>query len=232
MAIRKAEVSAEISTRMCAHMNDDHAVTIHAMVLSNLSNQEAARCKVQNAKMTCVSLKGYSISYVLCDGDACAMKEITIPFDPPLNSSGEARSRLIEDHHRAFAPKFSWLITDPLIRILFGACILLGMGTAVGQEELAKRVDDIPLANAIVAATFGTSARFAAIVVGSWYFSLAAHTLEACYTAYLCKMTLKMKTGSTLAWFVLNVCTGFPIMNKIKDFVDVDTYSRPNQKNR
>lgn len=223
-------ITAEASTRICAHMNDDHAATIHAMVLSKLSNRDAAFRKVQNAKMKSIGADGYSISYVLCDGDACAMKEVAIPFDPPLLSAKEAKPRLVRDHHTALAPKFSWLVTDPLMRMLFGACMMLGAGTALGQEDLAKRIDDTPWAAPIVAAIFGTSALFAKLVVGSWYFSLAAHTGEAFYTAYLCKSKLKMKAGNVIRWFVLNVCTGFPIMNKVRDLVAVDSAARSRKK--
>lgn len=208
----------------------DHAATMHAIVVSNLSNREAAHCKVQNAKMTSVSMKEYCLSYVLCDGDACAMKEVAVPFDPPLNSSSEVRPRLVADHHRAMTPKFTWLITDPLMRMLFGACILLGVGTSLGREELAARVDGTAWATSVVTAVFGTSARFAKLVVGSWYFSLVAHTTEAFYTAYLCKRILKLKTWTTFQWFVLNVCTGFPIMNKIRELVDVDKAARSQRK--
>lgn len=222
------EISPESSTRMCAHMNNDHAATVHAIVLSNLSYGEAARSsKVQNAKMTSVNLKGYSLSYTLGD----AMKDIAISFDPPLNSSDEARPRLVEDHHKALTPKFRWLVTDPLMRMLFGACMLLGVGTSLGQEELASRVDGTPWANAIVASVFGTTARFAKLVIGAWYFTLVAHTMEAFYTAYMCKMVLKMKAGTIFKWFTLNVCIGFPIMSKIQELVAVDSAARTKKKN-
>ena len=223
------EISSDVSKRICAHMNDDHAATAHATVLSRLPSYGG---KVQNAKMTFVTMQEYSISYVLCDGDACAMKTLTVPFDPPLKNSGEVRSRLIEDHHRALAPKFSWLLSDPLMRTLFGACMLLGVGTALGPEELSQRIDGAPWATAIVTRIFGSSAWFARLVVGSWYFSLAAHTLEACYTAYLCKTVLKMKMGTTFQWFVLNVAAGFPIMNKIRELVAIDSAARSNDKSR
>ncbi|KAL9188625.1 hypothetical protein ACHAXT_007003 [Thalassiosira profunda] len=228
----EAEISPEASARICAHMNNDHAATVHAIVLSSLSRREAARCKVQNARMKSVGMGGYSISYILCDGDACAMKTVNIPFDPPLTSSDEVRPRLVADHHRALVPKFSWLVSDPLMRTLFGACLLLGVGVAMGQEELAKRIDDTPLAASIVPALFGSSALFSKLVVGAWYFSLAAHTLEAVYTLYLCKTRLKMETGTAIKWFVLNVCIGFPVMNKVKELVAVDVDARSKAKGR
>ena len=127
-----AEIAPETSARICAHMNDDHAATIHAMVMSHLSHREVATCKIQNAKMTSVSIKGYLISYILCNGELCEMKNCTMSFDPPLTSAAEVRPRLIEDHHRALIPKFTWLITDPIMRTLFGACHIAWRGHSIG----------------------------------------------------------------------------------------------------
>lgn len=224
------EISEQASTRICAHMNNDHAASVHAMATSRLSNREAFTSKVQNAKMTSVSLEEYCIKYVLCSGDNCAMKELFVTFNPPLKSSSEVRSRLVDDHHSALTPKFSWLVTDPLMRTLFGACLLLGAGTAMGQEELAKKIDDTPWASSIVTSIFGASSRFAYMVVASFYFSLVAHSAEAFYTAYLCKTVLKMKPLTICKWFVLNTCTGFPIMKKVTEMVEVDKAARASKK--
>ena len=222
-------ITPEASKRIASHMNDDHAATIHALVTATLSGSDA-RCKVQNCRMKSVSLTEYTLSYVLCDGDACSMKKVAVPFKPPLASAGMVRPALIAEHHRALQPKFSWLITDPIMRMLFGACILLGVGTALGQAELASRINDTPWASSIVTTAFGSAEFFAKVVIGSWYVSLVAHGLEAVYTAYLCKRTLKMDVMTTLKWFLLNVCTGFPIINKVKELVAVDTAARANKK--
>jgi len=210
-------------------MNEDHAAAPHAMVLSNLSSHEAFRCKVQNATMKSVSLSEYTIKYILCDGEACMQNELVIPFDPPLQSVKEVRSHLIEHHHKALQPKVSWLLTDPLMRMLFGACILLGVGTLMGQDELVNKIDSTSWASSVVT-TFGTSTFFAKLVTVSFYFSLFAHTMEACYTSYLCKTVLKMKSWTIFKWFTLNVCVGFPIMNKIKEYVEVDNSARSKKK--
>jgi len=222
-------ITPEVSDRICTHMNEDHAATLHAMVLSNISNHEAFRCKVQNATMKSVSLSEYTIKYILCDGDACMQNLLVIPFDAPLQSVKEVRSHLIEHHHKALQPKVSWLLTDPLMRMLFGACILLGVGTLMGQDELVNKIDQ-SWASSIVTTIFGTSTLFARLVIGSFYFSLFAHTMEACYTSYLCKTVLKMKHWTTFKWFTLNVCVGFPIMNKIKEYVEVDNSARLKKK--
>ena len=223
MAAAKTEIFPEPSSRICAHMNADHAHTCHAMVISAISGRETG--KVQNAKMTFVSMTGYSLSYVLCNGDFCAMKEIAIPFFPPLNSPDQVRPRLIHDHHRAMTPEFAWLVTDPIIRMIFGACMLLGLGTALGRERLGSTVDGTPWAKSMVDSTFGSSVRFAEAVIGAWYFSLAAF-----YTAYMCKVILKLKTGATMKWFVLTASVGYPIMKKVQELVAVDSTARSKRK--
>jgi hypothetical protein len=220
------EISPETSARICSHMNDDHATTIHAMAVSHLSHREGATCKVKNAKMISVTMKEYNISYILCTGESCEMKNCIVPFDPPLTSSAEIRPRLIEDHHKSLTPKFTWLVNDPVMRMLFGVCLLLGVGTALGREELVARINYTPWARSIVNFIFGTSTRFVKLVIGAWYFSLIAHLLEAIYTVYLCKTILKMKLGTVMKWFVLTVCTGFPIMNKVQELVEVDRAAR------
>ena len=210
------------SDRICRHMNDDHASTCHAIVMESLSAHQSLRCSVKNARMKSIDLTGYSLTFVLCDGSSCSMETVRIPFDPPLKCSAEARPRLVAAHHRALSPKVAWLVIDPLMRTIFGVCILLGLGTFIGREALTALIDDTPWALSLTQAVFGSSSFFARCVIWSWYFSLAAHTIEAIYTAYQCRTKLKLGTLTTMKWFLLNVVTGFPIMRKVTEFVSVD----------
>jgi hypothetical protein len=216
------EISPETSARICSHMNEDHAATCHALVLSTLSSWTEKKCKVQNARMTSVTMMGYNLSYVLCNGDVCSMKNAMIPFIPPLKSSAQVRARLIDDHHKALNPKFSWLVTDPIITILFTVSILLGVAMALGREEFTIIVDRTSFIKHI----FGSSSRFVGAVINIWYISSVAHILEAMYTAYLCKTVLKLKTGAVMKWFVLNAMVGFPIMSKVQELAAIDKAAR------
>ncbi|KAL3815489.1 hypothetical protein ACHAXA_000726 [Cyclostephanos tholiformis] len=224
------DITPEASSRICAHMNDDHAHTCHAMVVSAISNGGGENGKVQNARMTSVSTTAYSLSYVLCNGDACSMREIVIPFVPRLNSPDEVGPRLIRDHHRAMTPKFAWLVTDPIIRTIAAACILLGAGTSMGRDGLGSTVDGIPWVKSMIDATFGSSSRFADAVAGAWYFALVAHSMEAIYTAYVCRVILKLKMGATMKWFVLNSCVGYPVMKKVLELVAIDSAARSKKR--
>ena len=205
-------------------MNEDHAAACHAMVLSALPRREMG--KVLNAKMTSVSMSEYSLSFVLCNRGACAMKNIMIPFNPPLSSSDQVGSRLVDDSRRSMSPKFSWLVTDPFMRMIFGVCILLGMGTALGREEVASIVDRTTFVKSMVAYTFGSSSLFAGTVIGAGYLFFIAHLLEAIYTAYLCNTLLQLKHGATIKWFMMSTCVGFPIMNMVRYLAAVDSAVR------
>ena len=50
------------------------------------------------------------------------------------------------------------------------------------------------------------------------------------YTAYLCKRILKLKAITTMKWFALNACVGFPIMNKAKELVAINSASKSKRK--
>lgn len=218
------EVTPATSQRVCSHMNLDHAPTVHAFCISTLSGRDA-RLKVTNAKMESVSLEEYTLSFVLCDGDSCMMKTASVPFVPKLTSSKELRPRLIQDHHRALNPKFSWLVTDPRIRTSFPVIVLLGVGTHVyGEEGLSTLMEGMPWASASVSATFPW------IVVWAWYVTVLAHILEASYAAYECKRRLQMTAATTLKWFVLVLATGYPVTRKVMELAEVDKAARSTKK--
>lgn len=54
------------------------------------------------------------------------------------------------------------------MHMLFGACLFLGIGTALGQEELVTTIDENQWARSIV-------------YLISLYFSLSVHMLDAVY---------------------------------------------------
>ena len=83
-------ISDKTSQRICSHMNDDHAVSVHAMVKNALPYAEQL-LSIKDAQMTSISLTGYNLSFVVCNGDLCSRRSITIDFVPPLSSGKECR---------------------------------------------------------------------------------------------------------------------------------------------
>lgn len=74
------------SKRICTHMNEDHAASVHGMVLNTVSAGNISECKMKS-----ISLEGVKLSYVVCSGDMCDMKTTYMVFDPPLKSVKESR---------------------------------------------------------------------------------------------------------------------------------------------
>ena len=84
------EIAPAVSKRICSHMNDDHKISIYAMTKAALKSPDNKK-KLTNLKMKSISLSGYDLSFVICSGEVCEMKTITVPFDPPLGSAKEAK---------------------------------------------------------------------------------------------------------------------------------------------
>ena len=87
------EISPDASRRICTHMNEDHAATVHAMVLNSCVPPKELRngVKVQNARMKSITLQRYTLSFVVCNGDLCDMRTSQVNFNPPLSSARESR---------------------------------------------------------------------------------------------------------------------------------------------
>ena len=87
-----SDISPDASKRMCKHMNEDHGLSVYAMVISTLDSTTASM-KISNCKLEEISLTKMHLSYVACDDakGVCMPKTSVIRFDQPLQSSAEAR---------------------------------------------------------------------------------------------------------------------------------------------
>lgn len=138
------DISDEASARICKHMNIDHAVTVHAMAIESLPWKERG-IHIDNAQMKSVSLGGYNLTFVLCNGDQCEMRSPAVSFSPPLlTSADQVKKRLIEIHHSVLSPKMYWLVTDPMALAILVVCFGLGYATyVIGEDNLASHVEII-----------------------------------------------------------------------------------------
>ena len=94
------EISKTTSDRVCKHMNEDHGVTIYAIMRSVLG----WKSKIQGCKLKSITPSHCVISYVECNGDVCSMMEKQVPLNPPIQSPSQIRPRLVELHHKVMAP--------------------------------------------------------------------------------------------------------------------------------
>jgi putative heme iron utilization protein len=89
-------ITPQASERICKHMNEDHGVSVYAMVLATLANTGSAesKMKISNCQLKNISLTQMDLSFVACDstnGGSCLLKDMVIHFDPPLESSRDMR---------------------------------------------------------------------------------------------------------------------------------------------
>ena len=138
------------------------------------------------------------------------------------------RQRLIQLHHEALAPRLSWLVTDPVALVILLAAALLAMGTYGfgGAEGLATAVRGANRLDDAISSLWGSAPVFARQVVFFWYCTVTIHALEGAYVAYHAIRTLKLRLGSTLLWFYLVLCTGFPIAKRFLEFLKVHSTSK------
>jgi|AntRauTorckE5430_2_1112549.scaffolds.fasta_scaffold02291_3 hypothetical protein len=217
-----------VESRIITHMNEDHELSLYAMVQSTLSQKEKQTLvNVKNCKLTAISLNEVRISYTACETNSSSQKEVVVPIEPPMLSMSECRPKLVELHHRCLAPKFSWWITEPLSRTV--VLSMAGLGYAyycVDMQELVEQNEMI----AVVAGEKGEV--FAYAVKISWLFGIAAHIAEAIYAAFICKTLLKMKNAGTFAWFVIISITGYPMMSKVMKFASIQKNINASKKGK
>lgn len=210
-------ISAEISKQICQHMNDDHASTVYAMGLSSIPVSKRRTTNLENVKMKSVTMTEYVISFVICNGDLCMPKNVTISFYPALSSPSEIRSRLVQEHQKYLTPDLSMLILDPLCLIILLTCILLGYGTIfMGIENMTTYFENY----SIISTIFGSSLSLAYYVQYAFYFAFVAHELEAMYVFYLCFSVLKLNLYSSVEWFYMVCCVGYPVTKLVLSLVE------------
>ena len=213
-----AEISTETSNRICVHMNDDHGVSVHGMVAS----LDDSNGTIKNAKMTGISLRECTLSYVICRGDLCEMKIARYPFQPPLTSVAESRARLVEIHSKVLSPNFRWLVSDPLTFGVLLTMVCLSVATFAGVQEVETYIGNHwQGVSSTLAKVFGSTNALARFAIGSFWFGIIVHALEGSYCAYHAVLTLKLKSTIAIQWFVIVTMIGYPVAHKFTTFVSV-----------
>lgn len=191
-----------VSKRICAHMNDDHAVSVFAMAKSLV----ASRWKVSQSTLLAVTATGAEIRAVLCQNVVCKQEILRFPFDPPLESAAEARKRLVAIHHAVTQPLVWYKQVVPWIAsaiVLAMVYCVVGIGTS-GMIEILERRPEI-LVDGVEAKVVVQAVKvlFAITVVG--------HLGLCTYVVYHAMKTLKLRPLSICLWYLSVAVAGvFP----------------------
>jgi Protein of unknown function (DUF2470)/Domain of unknown function (DUF4499) len=227
------EISAEVSQRICSHMNDDHGVSVYAMAkrIRELEPASTGLGGLTSARLMRVTRNGCEIRAITCQGDACHMSSLFYPFTPPLSAPGgaDARKRMVDIHYQVCSPLFGrWIWSKPLIPVILGAFTILGYGTLfLGYQGMIQKLQvDWTTLNSIFVGVFGSTEIFARVVQFAFGFTVVAHVGEALYSAYHCRTVLKLPWTVTLEWFLAICATGFPVFMELLELLTVDRASR------
>jgi len=214
-------------------MNDDHAVSVFAMVKCSLGKSKSH--KISNCKMTSISLEEATFSYVECTSTSgtgtCAMKNTTFVFHPPLETMKDMRPRLVDLHHDLLTPKLKSLVTEVPCAIIICILLLFGYITYfVDDLEQVILSKNLKLAGSCISMIFGCIQSLEKLIEKTFIFAVVAHILEACYGAFLSHKVLKLKMKSTLLWFLAISCAGYLMTSKIMEFSNVHLESKKSKK--
>ena len=210
-------VSSEASTRICRHMNEDHAVTVHAMARSVAG---WGNLKVSNAKLVAVTSKSYTISYVTCSGDRCSMEKEEVMFDPPIEAESEVRSRLVYEHHRVLSPRLRTCVLENQF-IAFSTLVII-----ITILHLSDLLRELVFDFILAPLGFHDHEMFHIVMKNTFYLVVISHGIEALYAMYLCKLKLGMKILSCFIWCLLVFIGGISTTRKLIELFKVSNTNK------
>jgi len=128
------------------------------------------------------------------------------------------------------APKISWLVTKPLSIIILASVAALAYGTLyLGRIEMEQKLIHWKVLHISPTA----SRLFTHVVIYAFWFSVAAHGLEAAYTYHHTTRTLQLPIPSAMTWASLVFLVGYPIFSEITAIIGFHTQqAAKNKKSR
>jgi len=204
-------------------MNQNHGALVYAMAHQVAPHvqpkQSIQRTQIQKPTLIDIDSKGYTLSFQLSHSNS-HVKELQwlVEFPHPMSQLSDIQTYFIQLHSTLLSPKASWLFTDRRMRIIVPTVACLGYIThIIGLDAFTQYVQHIrsPWFQSLLRSSFGSAEFLGSAIRASWYFAIAAHTLEGIYVAHVCLSILKLKLGFTLAWFWLTCLVGFPSTSRV-----------------
>lgn len=215
MSTDKDEISDEASKRICAHMNDDHYVSVYAMAKSLV--QLKPKWKISGVIMKKVTSAGCNIQFITCSGDMCQSQNVVYTFDNAPVTQAKLRPLLVSIHQKETSPNFSWILTKPLLLVIIPGLLFTFWGAVLADQDQLEKNFDVFSKNFI-----GISAPFQLCRALSYvlYFTAIAHLFEVAFLVYFGGKHLKLSTLATIQWSLLVFFCGYPIFSEFIDLLE------------
>jgi len=228
------EISAETSNRVCAHMNEDHAVSVYAMAKRKLTWPPGGskKWKITDAILKSVSLEGCQIQVVMCSGDLCQVQLFTYPFDPPLKDGAELRPRMVAIHQEVCRPSWKAIWGQPMAIIIVVVYAMFGYCTLVyGIDDLTESIENSTSLNSLISSIFTSTHVFTGLVRFGFYATSVAHAVETLYAVYQSRK-LKFSASTTFAWALQIAASGLCATSQFLELLRVDRKSKEAKKEK
>ena len=204
------EISAETSSRVCKHMNDDHPMSVYAMA-RNMLDPLPSGWVLTDAKMNKVTVEGCHLQAVTCSGDLCEMKPVVYPFTPPLTNAAQVKPRLVAIHQTVLSPQWKWLWTKPFALKFMVSMLILAYGALVmGAEGMTAALDKTNL----IKMFFPHTNVIAILLQLVFYIIFVSHIAEASMVAHTYREVFKLDWTGVAHWIVMIMLIGYPIMKE------------------
>ncbi|GAX24418.1 hypothetical protein FisN_4Lh553 [Fistulifera solaris] len=216
MRVDKEEIPDETSKRICAHMNDDHYVSVYAMAKSLVQLQP--KWKISSVNLKKVTSAGCHIQVITCSGDMCQSQNVVYNFDEAPVTQTKLRPLLIAIHHKETGPKLSWLWSKPLLLLIVSGLAFASWGAFLADHERLEKNFDV-----FTKSLIGSSPPFQLRMALRYalYFTALAHLFEVAFLAYFGPKHVKLSAMATVQWSVLTFFCGYPIFSEFIDFLEV-----------
>ncbi|KAL3921217.1 MAG: hypothetical protein SGARI_006735 [Bacillariaceae sp.] len=181
---------------------------------------------ITSSRVKAVRNTGCEIMVTSCRGDMCHMNTGFYKIDIK-DEKDFLQTRIPQLRQQVCSPDPLWLIKKPvalliLVTIAALAYVTLFLGTDAMEDLLAHQA---PRLDQGISSIFGSTKIFGYFVVGSFWFSVVAHGIEACMGVYYSQKTLQLDTTASLSWGVLIFLVGYPVFNELQELLAVHSES-------
>jgi len=213
-------ISDEDAKGLGKELSSQHPLTVFGM--AKASTKIGAGFKITSYAVTAVRADGCELRVTLCRGDLCEMKKSFYKFPTPLGSPKDLPDTIRQIRTNVCSPNLFWLVTDPLALVILVVCSLLAYGTYIGVESMTDAFLGAPKVERTISAVFGSPQTFSYLVCGSFWFSVAAHGLEASIAVYYSITSLKIGVLPTTLWGIMIFLVGYPVFSRLQQLVSIE----------
>ena len=213
-------ISDEDAKGLGKELSSQHPLTVFGM--AKASTKIGAGFKITSYAVTAVRTDGCELRVTLCRGDLCEMKKSFYAFPTPLGSPKDLPDTIRRIRTNVCSPNLFWLVTDPLALVILVVCSLLAYGTYIGVESMTDAFLGAPKIERTISAVFGSPRTFSYLVCGSFWFSVAAHGLEASIAVYYSITSLKIGVLPTTLWGIMIFLVGYPVFSRLQQLVSIE----------